>query len=67
LDHGGGVTIGLLRNGAWYRPIALHTPGAFTVVVPIDDPGSYTPLVTNAMSPGQRHNRVRLVSAGFVE
>ena len=66
LDHGG-VTIGLLRNGAWHRPITLHTPGAFTVVVPIDDPGSYTPLVTNAMSPGQRHNRVRLVSAGFVE
>jgi hypothetical protein len=66
LDHGG-ITIGLLRNGAWHRPVVVRAPGAFTVVVPIEEPGDYTPLVTNAMPAGQRHNQVHLTSAGFVE
>ena len=66
LDHGG-ITVGLLRNGVWHRPVVVRAPGAFTVVVPIEEPGRYSPLVTNAMAPGQRHNQVRFTSAGFVE
>ena len=66
LDHGG-ATIGLLRNGAWYQPTVLRASGRFTVVVPIDEPGLYTPLVTNAMPAGLRHNQLRITGAGFFE
>jgi hypothetical protein len=66
LDHGG-VTIGLLRNGAWHRPVVLRTAGPFTVVIPVDEAGVYTALVTNAMPPGLRHNQLRITGAAFLE
>jgi hypothetical protein len=66
LDHGG-VTIGLLRNGVWHKPVTVRSAGPFTVVVPIDEPGLYTPLVTNAMPQGFRYNQVRLTAAAFLE
>lgn len=66
LDRGG-VAVGLLRDGLWYKPVLIRTPGAFTVVIPIDQAGVYTPLVTNAMAPGQRRNTLRITKAGFFD
>lgn len=63
----GGVAIGLLKERAWYRQAIISTPGAFVVIVPVDESGTYTPLITNAMSPGQRENHLVITRAGFLD
>jgi len=62
----GGVSVGLLKKGAWYRQAIVQNPGSFIIVVPVDDPGSYIPLVTNAMPPGRRVSRLLITRAGFM-
>lgn len=63
----GGVAIGLLKGRAWYRQAFVQSPGPFVAVVPVDEPGAYTPLVTNAMPAGRRGNRFVITQAGFME
>lgn len=65
--HEGGITIGLLKQGAWYRQAVVSKPGPFIVVVPVDDAGTYVPLFTNAMPPGQRRARFSVSAAGFMD
>lgn len=63
----GGVAVGLLKDRVWYQQAIIKTPGAFAIVVPIAEGGTYTPLITNAMSPGQRVNHLTITKAGFLE
>lgn len=56
----GGVAIGLLKDRRWYQQVVVTEPGEFLVSIPVDEPGTYQPLVTNAMPPGQRRNRLTL-------
>lgn len=65
--HEGGMAIGLLKNRAWYRQAIVQTPGPFVAIIPVDEPGAYTPLVTNAMPPGMRSNHAVITKAGFME
>ena len=62
----GGIAVGLLQKGAWYKQTIVQNPGPFVVAVPVDDPGSYIPLVTNAMPPGRRVSRLTVTRAGFM-
>jgi len=62
----GGIGVGLLKQGAWYKLATVQNPGPFVVALPIDDPGTYIPLVTNAMPPGRRLNRLTIARAGFL-
>lgn len=62
----GGIAVGLLKQGAWYKQAIVQNPGPFVIAVPVDDPGSYIPLVTNAMPPGRRVNRLTVTRAGFM-
>jgi hypothetical protein len=62
----GGLAIGLLRQGAWYRQTIVQAPGPFVVVVSVDEAGSYVPLITSAMRPGERVNRSEITKAGFM-
>lgn len=62
----GGIAVGLLRQGAWYKQAIVQNPGPFVIAVPVDDPGSYIPLVTNAMPPGRRVSRLTVTRAGFM-
>ena len=61
------MAIGVLKNNVWYKQAIVNAPGAFVIVVPIDEAGTYTPLVTNAMSPGQRDNHLVITKAGFLD
>lgn len=63
----GGIVIGLLKDRAWYKQVIIKAPGDFAVVIPIDQPGLFMPMITNAMSPGQRVNRAAITKAGFLE
>lgn len=54
----GGVAIGLLKDERWYKQVIVNEPGDFLVAVPVDQPGTYQPLLTNALRPGQRLNQV---------
>jgi len=63
----GGIAIGLLKDRAWYKQVIVKTPGEFAVVIPIDEPGTLMPMITNAMSPGQRVNHLSITKAGFLE
>lgn len=63
----GGVVIGLLKNRAWYRQVIVKSPGEFAIVIPIDEPGLFMPMITNGMSPGHRVNRLAITKAGFLE
>lgn len=65
--HEGGVAIGLLQNQVWYGQVFLRTPGPFLVLVPVNAPGTFVPLVTSAMPPGARRNRLSITRAGFIE
>lgn len=65
LDEGG-VTIGLLLDQRWYKPITLRGTGPFVALIPIDAPGTYTPLVTAAMPLGERRIGLTLSHAGFL-
>lgn len=65
--HEGGVLIGLLKDRAWAGQALVRTPGPFVVIVPVNDPGEYMPMITNAMSPGQRVNRFSITRAGFID
>ena len=56
----GGVAIGLLKDRRWYRQVVVTEPGEFMVSIPVDEPGTYQPLVTNAMPPGQRRSLLTL-------
>ena len=62
----GGIAVGLLKQGAWYKQAIVQNPGPFVIAVPVDDPGSYIPLVTNAMPPGRRVSRLTVTRAGFM-
>jgi hypothetical protein len=67
LGPGSGAVIGLLKDRAWYGQAFVKVPGQFLAIVPTEGPGTYSPLVTNAMSPGQRRNRLTISKAGFIE
>lgn len=62
----GGVAIGLLKDNAWYAQAVVQQQGDFAVVVPVTDAGTYVPLVTNAMPPGDRHNRFLITRIDLV-
>ena len=63
----GGIAVGLLKQRVWYKQAIVQNPGPFVVAVPVDDPGSYIPLVTNAMPPGRRASRLTITRAGFMD
>ena len=65
--HEGGVAIGLLQNQVWYGQVFVRAPGPFLVLVPVNAPGTFVPLVTSAMPPGHRRNRLSITRAGFIE
>ena len=43
----GGLTVGLLRDGAWEGQIAITTPGRFTAIVQAPRRGSYAAVIAN--------------------
>lgn len=63
----GGALIGLQKNRLWYGQAFVKNPGPFVVILPVNDPGEYMPMITNAMSPGQRVSRFSITRAGFIE
>jgi hypothetical protein len=44
----GGLDLGLLRNGLWYRQTVVTDPGYFMAVVEVEENGVFTPMLTNA-------------------
>ena len=52
------MAIGLLKDRRWYRQVVVAEPGEFMVAIPVDEPGTYQPLITNAVLAGQRRNRL---------
>lgn len=66
LAPGGGLVVGLLRDFRWAGQAFIWTPGPFVAVVPVAEPGIYTPLIASAMPPGRRWNRAEVSGAGFV-
>ena len=47
--HRGGVTIGLLRNGAWINRVDIDEPGPFVVMVMAEEPGDYQLGIANCL------------------
>lgn len=65
LRHGG-VAIGMLKDRRWYKQVFVTEPGDFQVALSIDEPGTYQPLITAAMPPGQRLNQVQFTKMALL-
>lgn len=64
--HQGGVAIGLLVDRRWHRQVSVTDPGEFVVILPMDGPGVYQPLVANALPAGHRRNELTITRWTFL-
>lgn len=62
---GGGITIGLLKDGAWHSQANVTQPGPFEVLLRVL-PGSYVVTIANNV-PQERHNEFLIEVMGWVD
>jgi len=60
----GGLTIGLVRDGAWYLTKDITRPGPFSVRLN-PPPGHYVAVIANRPSRGQATTKARLMKIGW--
>lgn len=65
--HDGGITIGLIRDGAWVAATNVVQPGPFTVLVETPAGGTYQLVIANCLTGGQTSNRVTITKVGWVK
>lgn len=61
----GGLTLGLLKDGAWYLQRNVTDPGPFDIAIPVPVAGRYTPLVANYLPGGSLKTDVEIQAMGF--
>jgi hypothetical protein len=63
----GGVTVGLLKDGAWAGNVNVLEPGPFTVVLRTPGDGRYEIVVAHSLLEGERTNRFMLEKFGWLD
>jgi hypothetical protein len=67
----GGITVGLTRDARWAAQLNIDVPGPFRVLIHVDEPAAYEPVVANHIAPTSvwravaRRNRFSLTRIGW--
>lgn len=61
----GGLSVGLLKDGAWVAQVPVQTPGDFQVVVRVPEDGVYTLVVANNLTGRSLDNQLTIERIGW--
>lgn len=63
----GGMTLGLVRSGAWAIQVNVVRTGPFTVIIEIPENGTYSFILANYLRSGSLTNDFSLTTLGWAE
>ena len=61
----GGLSVGLIKDQAWSPIINIPGKGKFKVIIKLDAPGQYQPILANYLLPGM-NNETSITKAGWI-